>query len=230
MPNRRRILLVEDEPSLRKGIKLNVEAEGFLVADFPQADLAFESLQTERSNYSLGILDITTPGAFDGIELCKRLRQIGLEFPVIFLTARGRIEDKLEAFASGADDYMTKPFELEELIARLHIRLGRKQRVKIGRYELDLASACATAPGETTVRFNDKEIKMLQFLVQSRGRPVKRDFLLENVWGADLPTTRSIDNFIVKFRKIFEEDPAEPVHFITRHGVGYELSGVNIEQ
>lgn len=222
---KRKILLVEDEPSLRRGIKLNVEAEGFAVVDFSQADQAFESIQTGQTSFALGILDIMTPGTYDGIELCKKLRQQGHQFPVIFLTARSRIEDKLEAFASGADDYMTKPFELEELIARLHIRLGRKQRVRIGKFDLDLASACATAPGETTIRFNDKEIKMLQILVQNRGKPVKRDFLLENVWGADLPTTRSIDNFIVKFRKIFENDPAEPVHFITRHGVGYELSG-----
>ncbi|MCE9596870.1 MAG: response regulator transcription factor [Spirochaetia bacterium] len=225
MPARRKILLVEDDPVLRKGIKLNVEAEGFVVEDFAQADRVFDAMTTKPVRYALGILDIMMPGTMDGIDLCKKLRQHGHEFPVIFLTARGRIEDKLKAFSSGADDYMTKPFELEELIARLHIRLGRKQLVRIGRFTLDLSSACATAPGESTIRFNDKEIQLLQVLVQNRGKPVKRDFLLENVWGADLPTTRSIDNFIVKFRKIFEKDPAEPIYFITRHGVGYELSG-----
>jgi len=218
------ILLVEDESTLRKGIRFNLEAEGFVVRDFPTADEALEEIQSSRSRYALGIFDIMMPGKYDGIGLCRELRLLGFNFPVIFLTARGRLEDKLSAFNSGADDYMTKPFELEELIARVRARLGQRGRVRIGKFELDVPSALASGPGGEIVRFNDKEIKMLQVLVQNRGKPVRRDDLLELVWGVDFPTNRSIDNFVVKFRKIFEADPAKPVHFITRHGIGYELS------
>ena len=124
---KQQILLVEDEAGIRKLVRINLESEGFQVQDFPDAESALEFMNAKPS-MALGILDLMLPGKLDGIALCEALRQKGFNFPVIFLTARGRLEDKLQAFKSGADDYLTKPFELEELLARVHARLGRRQR------------------------------------------------------------------------------------------------------
>jgi len=217
------VLLVEDEAGIRKLVKINLESEGFSVQDFSDGQSALEFVNTKPS-LALGILDLMLPGKLDGIALCEAIRAKGLNFPVIFLTARGRLEDKLQAFKSGADDYLTKPFELEELLARVHARLGRKQRARIGRHEVDLIGKSAVSDNGEVTRFNEREMQVLQLLIENRGRPVSRDEILDQVWGAEFPTNRTIDNFIVKFRKIFERDPANPVHFITRHGLGYELS------
>lgn len=222
------ILLVEDEPAIRSGIRINLEAEGFSVLEFPDADSAAGEISRTKPLIALGILDIMMPGKLNGLDLCAKLREMGQSFPVIFLTARGRLEDKLAGFKSGADDYVTKPFELEELIARIYARLGKKAKTRIGKFQLDFESATAESDSGEIVRFNDKEIQMLSVLAQNRGKPVRRDEILDAVWGADFPTNRTIDNFIVKFRKIFEDDPAQPVHFITRHGTGYELSQENV--
>lgn len=217
------VLLVEDEAGIRKLVKINLESEGFTVHQFSDGETALEFVNTKPA-LALGILDLMLPGKLDGIALCEAIRTMGLNFPVIFLTARGRLEDKLQAFKSGADDYLTKPFELEELLARVHARLGRKQRARIGRHEVDLAGKSAVSDSGEVIRFNEREMQVLQLLIENRGRPVSRDEILDQVWGAEFPTNRTIDNFIVKFRKIFEKDPAEPVHFVTRHGLGYELS------
>ncbi len=219
------ILLVEDEAPLRKGIRLNLEAEGFAVTDFSDAASALEGL-ADAPDFSLGILDIMMPGKIDGLELCKKIRERKLFFPVIFLTARTDIKDKLEAFRSGADDYITKPFDLEELLARVSARLRKKplDTVTIGDFTLDMESGTAVSGGKTK-RFNERELIILSLLVENRGRPVTRDQILDSAWStAEFPTNRTVDNFIVKFRKIFEPDPANPRHFITRFGVGYELS------
>lgn len=217
------VLLVEDEAGIRKLVKINLESEGFAVQDFSDGQSALEFVNTKPS-VALGILDLMLPGKLDGIALCEAIRAKGLNFPVIFLTARGRLEDKLQAFKSGADDYLTKPFELEELLARVHARLGRKQRARIGRHDVDLTGKSAVSDNGEVIRFNEREMQVLQLLIENRGRPVSRDEILDQVWGAEFPTNRTIDNFIVKFRKIFERDPANPVHFVTRHGLGYELS------
>lgn len=223
MKGRTNILLVEDEAGIRKLVRINLESEGFSVQDFSDAESALEYLET-RPAVALGILDLMLPGKMDGIALCDTLRRRGMVFPVIFLTARGRLEDKLEAFKSGADDYLTKPFELEELLVRVHARLGRKQRARIGSFEVDIPGKAAVSDSGEMVRFNEREMDVLRLLIENRGRPVSRDEILDRVWGAEFPTNRTIDNFVVKFRKIFEKDPANPEHFITRHGLGYELS------
>lgn len=220
---KQQILLVEDEAGIRKLVRINLESEGFQVQDFADAESALEFMNTKPA-MALGILDLMLPGKLDGISLCELLRQKGFQFPVIFLTARGRLEDKLQAFKSGADDYLTKPFELEELLARVHARLGRRQRARIGHHEVDIGGKSAVADSGEVIRFNEREMQVLQLLIENRGRPVSRDEILDQVWGAEFPTNRTIDNFIVKFRKIFEKDPANPVHFVTRHGLGYELS------
>lgn len=221
------ILLIEDEPFLRKGIRLNLEAEGYRVLEYESADSALKK-QASFADVSLGIFDIMLPGEMDGLELCRKIRSRS-DFPVIFLTARSGLDDKLEAFQAGADDYLTKPFDLEELLARVQVRLRNRPSASvsetIGDFKLDLESGMATSSSGDVIRFNDREKKILQLLVQHRGRPVHRSDILDHAWStAESPTNRTVDNYIVKFRKIFEEDPGQPRWFITRHGQGYELA------
>ncbi len=227
------ILLVEDESSLRKGVRFNLEAEGARVTDYSTADSALAALQSGEVRFHLGVLDIMTPGFLDGIQLCAELRARGYDFPVIFLTARAALEDKLAGFRAGADDYLAKPFDLEELLARAAARLRRPAATRsehaattqIGACTLDLRAGSARRAGDPEiVRFNERELEILKLLVANRGRPVTRDEILDHAWGsAEFPTNRSVDNYLVKFRKIFEDDPQKPRWFITRHGIGYEL-------
>ncbi len=230
-----RILLVEDEDGLRRGIRMNLEAEGYTVTEFPDAEAALRNIQADGAEFDLGILDIKMPGELDGLDLCRSLRNQKLFFPVIFLTARDAAEDKLAGLAAGADDYLTKPFDLGELLARVQAQLRRSQwqreasappeKIRIGEWDVELNAAVARRGKTETVRFNEREVAILELLVEHRGRPVRRDEILDRVWGtAEFPTNRTIDNYIVKFRKVFEDNPQKPRHFITRHGIGYELS------
>lgn len=234
------ILLVEDEAGLRRGIRMNLEAEGYSVTEFPDGEAALLSIGEDgTADFDLGILDIMMPGSVDGLDLCRSLRQQKLFFPVIFLTARDAAEDKLVGFAAGADDYLTKPFDLGELLARVQAQFRRSswqreaaaipEDVRIGGWNVNLRGAVArrtdSAGAENVVRFNERELAILRLLIEHRGRPVRRDEILDRVWGtAEFPTNRTIDNYIVKFRKIFEDNPQAPQHFVTRHGIGYELS------
>ncbi len=200
------------------------------MTEFEDADHAAAAVRDENGAFALGVFDVMLPGSKDGVDLCRTLREEGHLFPVIFLTAKNRIEDKIRAFDSGGDDYLTKPFELEELLARVKARMKRPaatlREVRIGAHVVDLDSATAReiATGKIE-RFNERETAILQLLLAHRGRPVTRDKILDHVWGeSDFPTNRTIDNYIVKFRRIFEEDQRNPRIFITRHGTGYELA------
>ncbi len=225
------ILLVEDENDLRKGIVLNLKEEGYAPIDFASADQALAN-ESQWSSVKLAIIDVMMPGRLDGFQFCRAIREKKYTFPIIFLTARSRLEDKLTGFELGGDDYLTKPFDLEELLARIAARLRHPEsgqtteaEVKIGEwiYHLNSSSATSNLTGEV-VRFNDRESRILALLIQERGKPVSRDLILDRVWGeGEFPTNRTIDNFIVKFRKIFEVDPGAPKLFLTRHGMGYEL-------
>lgn len=225
-----KILLVEDEPVLRKGIRLNLEEEGYIVEAFENAEVLMRDrpdLLGGACPFDLAVLDVMLPGRTQGVELCRLLKS-RWPLPVVFLTARSRLEQKLEAFDAGADDYIVKPFELEELLARIRARLKgwRPREARIGNYKIDFARdmAIQNDTGEE-IRLTEKEIGILNLLLENRGRAVSRDEILDRVWGmAEFPTNRSIDNFIVKFRRIFEKDASRPVLFITRHGKGYELA------
>lgn len=209
---------------------MNLEAEGYAVSEFPDGETALTEITDSETTFDLGILDIMMPGSVDGLELCRQLRERRLLFPVIFLTARNGVEDKLAGLNAGADDYLTKPFDLGELLARVAAGLRRAgwngaPSARIGGFVVDLESASARADDGEVVRFNEREMDILRLLLKNRGRPVSRDQILDQAWGtADYPTNRTIDNYIVKFRKVFEAEPQTPRHFITRHGIGYELS------
>ena len=224
------ILVLEDEESIRRALRINLEMEGFSVREHADAESAHAGVR-EGGSPDLGIFDVTLPGTLTGIGLCRRLRAEGFDFPVIFLSARGELSDKLAGFESGGDDYLTKPFDLEELLARVEVRLRRNNglkgaAVRIGAWSLDLEAACARpVAGGEPVRFNVRETEILRLLVERRGRPVSRDEILNRVWGEEVfPTNRTIDNYIVRFRRLFEPDPNSPTLFITRHGTGYELA------
>jgi DNA-binding response OmpR family regulator len=166
-----------------------------------------------------------------GLDVCKQVREKGVTTPIIMLTAKGEEIDKVLGLELGADDYITKPFGLRELLARVKAVLrrsdgttgGSAQRMVLGSVEIDFATYTATRSGES-VQMTPKEFEILKFLWQQRNKSVSRDQLLTNVWGYDESiSTRTVDNFILRLRQKIEDDPAHPKHIITIHGLGYKL-------
>ena len=225
-----KILIVEDEPNLASGLEMNLSAEGYEPIVAQDADQALELFG--RIEFDLLILDIMLPG-MDGVTLCKEIRKTS-HVPVIFLTARDRDRDKIEGFAVGADDYLTKPFNLEELLHRITSIFRRiswesaeeksKTVIEFGdNCKLDLKTHEASGPGGSAT-LSHKEAMVLKYLYERRGKTVSRAMLLDGVWGyTQFPSTRTVDNFILRLRKIFEPDPSNPKHIISVRGVGYRL-------
>jgi len=226
---KRRILVVEDDAHLADGLRINLELEGYepLVAGSAE-----EGLETwRRGGIELILLDVMLPG-MDGFEFCRRVRHEGDRVPILFLTARSAGQDRIQGLDIGADDYITKPFDLAELLARVKSLFrrqdwfrGRKspQILGIGRAEVNLRSYRAATP-DGSVDLKEKEAMILRLLVEHAGEPVSRETILDRVWGfGAYPTTRTVDNFILSLRKIIESDPRKPRHILTVHGVGYRL-------
>jgi two-component system, OmpR family, alkaline phosphatase synthesis response regulator PhoP len=225
-----RILLVEDEPNIARGLLFNLEAEGCRVVHAGDGETALRLISGEE--FSLVILDLTLPG-IDGLEVCRQLRSADARLPILILTARTDERDRIEGLASGADDYLTKPFHLQEFLLRVEGILRRSrwyrpsteesERVKFGSNEVDLVGQRVwTKQGE--IDLTELEVKILRLFLQREGEVVSRADLLASVWGLAPDTeTRSLDNFIVRLRKYFEENPAEPVHFLTVRGRGYRF-------
>ncbi|HSH00573.1 MAG TPA: response regulator transcription factor [candidate division Zixibacteria bacterium] len=227
---KRKILIVEDEPNLARGLEMNLAAEGYEALVANDADQALNLFG--RIEFDLLILDIMLPG-MDGLTLCRHIRKTS-HVPVIFLTARDRDHDKIEGLSVGADDYLTKPFNLDELLHRISSIFRRiswesaddqaKTVIKFGENcKLDLKTHQASGPGgETTL--SHKEAMVLKYLYERRGKTISRDMLLDGVWGyTAFPSTRTVDNFILRLRKVFEKDPSSPKHIISVRGVGYRL-------
>jgi DNA-binding response OmpR family regulator len=225
-----KILIVEDEPNMRLGLKDNLEFEGYEV-DFAE-DGAAGLQKILDGSYSLVLLDVMLP-KLSGFDVCKTVRSKGNKTPVILLTAKGEEIDKVLGLELGADDYVTKPFSLRELLARIKavIRRGEertgdsvnKDFVKIGRIDVNFASYNAFEDGQP-VQMSHKEFEILNFLWKNKNATVSRDGLLNNVWGYDeSPTTRTVDNFILKLRQKTENDPNHPQVILTVHGIGYKL-------
>ena len=227
------LLIVEDEHHLAAGLKLNFEFEGFSVTTAGTAREAAAALAC-ATPFSAIVLDVTLPDA-DGFELCRRIRGAGNYTPVIMLTARTLAEDRVAGLESGADDYLTKPFELEELIARVRSLIRRRRweaasKVDDGRPVLRFGSA--TVDFDThevrvrgdTIKLTSLELALLEYLAQNAGRVISRDELLQRVWKLrNYPNTRTVDNFMLRLRKHFEPDPGDPVHFLSIRGAGYKF-------
>ncbi len=225
----KRILVVEDEPDMQAGIKDNLEFEGYEV---DTASDGKEGLQKILSDgFDLVLLDVMLPH-ISGFDVCKKVRHENNDTPIIFLTAKGEEIDKVIGLESGGDDYLTKPFSLRELLARVKAVLRRTEKqsvntslqaIEIGRLRVDFTTYTASIDGEP-VKMTSKEFEILQYLLKHKNATISRDSLLDNVWGYDFqPTARTIDNFILKLRHKIEENPNEPQIIITVHGMGYRL-------
>jgi DNA-binding response OmpR family regulator len=237
-----RVLVVEDEQHLADGLRFNLEAEGYQVQVAETGEAALDLLTTDSPAFDVVILDVMLPGK-DGFTVISELRHAGQFIPTLMLTARGHPDDVLKGFAAGADDYLTKPFELAILIARIRGLLRRHEWLRASLNNIANAVA-ATEPGDTftfgnaVVRFDLLELRVrdqtfpltlmeanvLRYLIQHEGKPVSRKAMLEEVWGLHEDTdTRAIDNFIVRLRRYIEDDHMRPRHLLTVRGVGYRF-------
>ena len=221
---KKRLLLVEDDTALSRVLSDNFTYEGFDVRVVADGRLAVDAVRAFAPD--LIILDVTLPGR-DGFELCGILRQGG-RTPIIMLTARVQKSDKLRGLNLGADDYVTKPFDLEELLARVHAVLRRARPTQdslvLGSVSLDFQTLTATR-GTTTLNLSHREFDLLRYLAERPDKVVPRDELLREVWGyPDAPNTRSVDHAIARLRKKIEADPRHPCFIHTVHGDGYCLT------
>ncbi len=227
-----RLLLVEDEPNLARGIRENLEAEGYAVELVGDGRTALARMQSQA--YGLVILDVMLPG-MDGFTVCETARKDGSDTPVLFLTARGAADDRIRGLEAGGDDYLPKPFQLRELLLRVAAILRRRTRydaltalepvVKFGGNEFDFRRFRGRSWDGSEQVLTQKEAMILKVLAEHEGEVVWRDDVLERVWGDDvLPSSRTVDNFIVRLRKRFEHDPEQPRHFHTVRGVGYRFT------
>lgn len=227
----KRILVVEDEESLRETLVLNLELEGYEPVGASSGIEAAELLKNQH--FDLAILDIMLPG-MNGLELCTSIRISGNTTPILMLTARDSPEDRIEGLRTGADDYLGKPFHLEELLLRIRNLLRRTESdplegplapwLHFGENTVDFQTFEATTP-RGTFSLTKKECALLRLLSERPGEVVSRSQILQIVWGYDVyPSTRTIDNFILNFRKHFEEDPKDPKHFHSVRGVGYRFT------
>ena len=224
-----RILLAEDEPSLNETIRLNLELEGYKVSAVSDGKSALKTFKSERFN--LVILDVMMP-EMDGFTVCESIRLENNSVPILFLTAKNTGSDRVMGLKLGADDYLSKPFNLEELLLRVQNLLKRSTnavvslptKITIGNNSVDFVSQEITSKDGKKTPLTKKEFMLLKLLVERRNEVVSREHILETVWGYDVyPSTRTIDNFIVSFRKYFEIDPANPEYFISVRGVGYKF-------
>lgn len=223
-----KICLVEDELNLSEIIQLNLELEGYVVTLFSNGARANEhfSLSTD---YDLIILDVMLPEV-NGIQLCETIRKSS-QVPVLFLSAKGSTSDRIEGLKAGGNDYLPKPFDLEELLLRVKVLLGNKSNTEpnelaIGDYTVNYKTYEVNNPmKKNVVGLSKKEVLLLKFFNEKNGEVVSRNEILDEVWGKDqFPTTRTIDNYILNFRKIFEEDPKKPKFFHSIRGVGYKFT------
>lgn len=222
----KRICLVEDEESLVEMIALNLELEGYLLTHFANGSDAFADVEY-GSNYDLYILDVMLPG-MDGVTLCKNIRKSS-NVPVLFLSAKGTTVDRIEGLKAGGNDYLPKPFDLEELILRVQVLTQGVQEelseLMIGDNKVNLKTYEVTNTKGETIGLSKKEVAMLKLFYEREGEVVSRTEILDKIWGRDqFPTTRTIDNFILNLRKKFEENPRDPRYFHSVRGVGYKFT------
>lgn len=221
------ILIVEDEPNMRLGLKDNLEFEGYEVEFADDGEAGLQKILD--NDYDLILLDVMMP-KMSGFDVCRAIRKKGITTPVILLTAKDQEIDKVLGLELGADDYVTKPFSLRELLARIKAVLRRGENLKtddvnvrIGKIDVNFQNYTAYE-NEVSVQMSHREFEILNYLWKHRNKVVSRDDLLEKIWGYDeTPTTRTVDNFILKLRQKTEKDSNHPKIIITVHGIGYKL-------
>lgn len=225
-----RILLVEDEENIRDVVKLNLEMEDFEVVATGSGKEAMKVFKEQH--FDLIVLDVMLPEV-DGFQVCEQIRLTNMDIPIIFLTAKDASHDRIQGLKKGGDDYLTKPFVLEELLLRVHNLIKRTSKAPenspevyaFGDNQVNFVTYEARGnPGDFTL--TKKEAMLLKLLVDRRNEVVSRQQILQSVWGYDVyPSTRTIDNFILSFRKYFEKDPKNPEYFLSVRGVGYKFVG-----
>ncbi len=226
-----RILLVEDEEHLLEVIKLNLELDGYRVTAAMNGTAAMKIFKQER--FSLVILDVMLP-EMDGFSVCEAIRLYNSSVPILFLSAKNTHEDKIMGLKRGADDYMTKPFNLEEFLLRVKALIKRgmsrsekaelNDTFRFDDFEVNFLTYEISGKDKKKIPLTKKEILLLKLLIERRNEVVSREQILETVWGYDIyPSTRTVDNFILSFRKYFEKDPKQPKYFFSIRGVGYKF-------
>jgi DNA-binding response OmpR family regulator len=222
-----RVLLVEDEPAMRIALQDALEAEGYRVLTARDGQAGLERALKEKP--ALLLLDVMLPG-LNGFEICAQLRRLGNPVPVLMLTAKGTVGDRVAGLEAGADDYLCKPFDMAELVARIHALLRRTQRqtqaleiLRLGAVEIDLGKQIARRSGQI-IHLSAREFAMLRLMAEAGGEPVTREHFLDVVWGyTSFPTTRTVDNYITLLRRKLEDDPENPRWIQTVRAVGYRL-------
>lgn len=223
----KKILIIEDDPAIRVGLNETLTSEGYCVTGAETGNSGFEL--AHKADFDLIILDLILPGK-DGIEICKDLRSKGVKTPIIMVTSRKEEIDKILGLEIGADDYVTKPFSIRELLARV------KALIRRSTYEPGDLEEAAFADlkinfkkqemykGIKSVKLSATEYRILHYFIDHEGEVISRDKFLDEVWGYDsYPTTRTVDNYILSLRKKIEDDPANPKHLVTVHKVGYKF-------
>jgi DNA-binding response OmpR family regulator len=223
------ILLVEDDPNLALGLCDALEFEGFRVVHAERGSDAIE--HAKKSAPECIILDLMLPD-LNGYQVCEEIRRFDPRTPIVMLTARSQEADKIRGLDSGADDYVTKPFSVGELVARIRAVLRRAVRSSTLEAPFTIGDATIDPSAHTLLREGDPgleqlsfyEVELLKLLYERKGSPVSREDILRRVWGIDAnPTNRTVDNFVVKLRKKIEVEPAQPRHILTVYGLGYKL-------
>ena len=225
--NHARILLVEDEPNLRRTLTDLLRSDGYLVESSDDG-VKGQELAT-KNPFDLIILDVMLPSR-DGFEVCRRLRENGINTPVLMLTARSELNNKVQGFKAGSDDYLTKPFETPELEARIEALLRRasRGRAQLRSYDfdgihVDFTKSELTKNGKSTA-LGEREARLLRYLIERKGTILSRDELLQEVWGyKSIPLTRTVDVHIAWLRQKIEDDPKNPKYIVTVHGQGYRF-------
>jgi len=227
---RRRILIVEDEESLVVTLRDRLASEGYVVDATGDGDSAVELIAKDL--FDLVVLDVSLPRR-NGFDVCRDVRQKGVQTPILMLTARGQIIDRVLGLKLGADDYLTKPFDFAELLARIEALLRRARTINgnvpesyaFGAVRVDFRSAEVTREG-TPVDLSGLEFKLLRYFVEHRGALLTRDELLEKVWGYEaMPVTRTVDVHVASLRQKLERNPSTPEFIVTVHGLGYKFVG-----
>lgn len=229
-----RICFIEDDPTIRELVGEKLVREGFDITSYDNAEEILKA-GPKALNWDLYIVDIMLRGERDGLDLCRFIRRTDATVPILILSAMSEPTDRIEGLREGADDYLTKPFEMEELLLRVRGMLKRRSwyrelpkdqdEYRWGDNRIHFVRMEGSA-GETSFELTQKEVMLMKLLIERQGEIVSRDEILDRVWGYDaFPSTRTVDNFILRLRKYFESEPSQPRHLHSVRGLGYRFTG-----